>query len=85
MVAEISSKNNFQGNLIGVSVTTTWAIITMVVFGIGILMILLFIILRRIKYPEYQPDRNRQNMDGSYSYFEEQRTGSEREKRRKIV
>ena len=47
LAAEVSGKSGVMGSLFGVSTTMTWAIIIMIVVGIGSLMILLYTLLMR--------------------------------------
>ena len=58
LVASTSNGDNFKGSLMGISTTMTWAIILVVIVGVGILLIFLVIALRERRIGGYNKNEN---------------------------
>ena len=58
LVSGASSGDNFKGSLMGISTTMTWAIILVVIVGVGILLIFLVIALRERRIGGYKRNEN---------------------------
>lgn len=48
IVGEAGSKDYLQGNILGISASATWAVVIMIVVGTACLMLLLYVILKKI-------------------------------------